>query len=199
MVREEHSFLGPGKSLVRSIEGPIEFVKATTDTAFKIMMSDNRIATALINEIFRDMKVVDMATPIQIIGKGETKIPLQGKRSNAVLDYHAIIDNRDHVIIEMQIIRHDNFDKRALFYAASTFANQEFEGGKEWHLQIKNVYAIQFVDYSTLRDGSFRKYYRMADKFSEQEIEGICLIQIELAGIKEITAKVQRGEALTSA
>jgi predicted transposase/invertase (TIGR01784 family) len=99
----------------------------------------------------------------------------------------------------MQIIRHDNFNKRALFYAASTFANQEFEGGREWHSQIKNVYAVQFVDYSTLGDGSFRRYYRMTDKFSNQEIEGICLIQIELAGIKEIAAKVQRGEALTSA
>jgi predicted transposase/invertase (TIGR01784 family) len=163
------------------------------------MMSDNHIAAALINEIFRDMKVVNTATPIRIIGKGETKIPLQGKRSNATLDYHAIIDNYDHVIIEMQIIRHDNFDKRALFYAASTFANQEFEGGREWRSQIKNVYAVQFVDYSTLGGGGFRKYYRMTDKFSNQEIEGICLIQIELAGIKEITAKVQRGEALTSA
>ncbi|MDR2372330.1 MAG: Rpn family recombination-promoting nuclease/putative transposase [Puniceicoccales bacterium] len=199
MSREEHLFLEPGVSLVRRFEKPTSFVRATTDTAFKIMMSDNRIATALINEIFRDMKVVDIATPIQIISKGETRIPLQGKRSNAILDYHAIIDNRDHVIIEMQIIRHNNFDKRALFYAASTFANQEFEGGSEWHSQIKNVYAIQFVDYSTLRDSSFRKYYRMTDKFSEQEIEGICLIQIELEGIKEIAAKIQRGEALTAA
>ncbi|MDR1366971.1 MAG: hypothetical protein LBJ13_03655 [Puniceicoccales bacterium] len=38
-----------------------------TDTAFKIMMSDNRIAAALISEIFRDMKVVNRATPIQIL------------------------------------------------------------------------------------------------------------------------------------
>jgi predicted transposase/invertase (TIGR01784 family) len=197
--REEHSILEPGVALVHGVREPIGFVKATTDTAFKIMMSDNRVATALISDIFRDMKVVNMATPIQIIGKGETKVPLQGKRSNAILDYHAIIDNRDHVIIEMQIIRHDNFDKRALFYAASTFANQEFEGGGEWHSKIKNVYAIQFVDYCTLKNGSFRKYYRMIDKFSDQEIEGIYLIQIELAGMKEIAAKVKKGEPITAA
>ncbi|MDR1366972.1 MAG: Rpn family recombination-promoting nuclease/putative transposase, partial [Puniceicoccales bacterium] len=194
MGRDEHSFLEPGKAIVHGHEEPIGFVRATTDTAFKIMMSDNRVAAALISEIFRDMEVVNRATPIQIIGKGETKIPLQGKRSNAILDYHAIIDNRDHVIVEMQIIRHDNFDKRALFYAASTFAYQEFEGGSEWHSKIKNVYAIQFVDYSTLKNGNFRRYYRMVDKFSDQEIEGICLIQIELAGMQEVVAKVQKEE-----
>jgi hypothetical protein len=39
----------------------------------------------------------------------------------------------------------------------------------------------------------------MMDKFWDQEIEGICLIQIELAGMKEIASKVSKGEALTAA
>ncbi|MDR2812519.1 MAG: hypothetical protein LBB05_01865 [Puniceicoccales bacterium] len=39
----------------------------------------------------------------------------------------------------------------------------------------------------------------MTDKFSDQEIEGICLIQIELAGMKKIAAKVQQGKSLTAA
>jgi hypothetical protein len=71
--REGHSFLEPGKSLVRTLEEPICFVKATTDTAFKIMMSDNRIATALINEIFRDMKVVDTTTPFRLSVKAKRR------------------------------------------------------------------------------------------------------------------------------
>jgi hypothetical protein len=129
MMSKERPFFGPGIALDGNVIEPTGFVRATTDTAFKIMMPDDRVAMALIGDIFRDMKVMDMSTTIQIIDKGETKILLQGKRSNAIMDYHTIIGNRGHVIIEMQIIRHDNFDKRSLFYEALTFSNQEFEGG----------------------------------------------------------------------
>jgi hypothetical protein len=102
----------------------------------------------------------------------------------------------------MQMIRHDNFDKRVLFYAASTFANQEFEGG-EWAPQIKNVYAIQFVDYFT-QGSSPIKYYEMINKLSlkvgqdgellsYEKIPGIYLIQVELKGegIRDIKFPVQ--------
>ncbi|MDR2806585.1 MAG: Rpn family recombination-promoting nuclease/putative transposase, partial [Puniceicoccales bacterium] len=134
---------------------------------------------------------------------GEVNVPLQGKKANATMDFHGITKNRDHVIIEMQILHHDNFDRRALFYAASTFANQQYEGGTEWHSQIKNVYAIQFVDYFTKdkEQGQFRKYYRMTDWLSEEKqvIEGISLIQVELAGIQILGNKLKTGKILTPA
>jgi hypothetical protein len=133
MMSKKRPFLWPRIALDGNVVEPTVFLRATTDTAFKIMMSDHPVATALIGDIFRDMKVIDMSTTIQIIEKGEMEIPIQRKRFNAIMDYHAIIDNRDQVIIEMQIIGHDNFDKRLLFSAESTFANQEFEGGSEWH------------------------------------------------------------------
>ncbi|MDR1366834.1 MAG: Rpn family recombination-promoting nuclease/putative transposase [Puniceicoccales bacterium] len=181
------------------------FARATTDTAFKVMMSDLRIAEALVNSLFADIGHFANVhiDPVRITSTGEITIPLQGKKANATMDYHGLAQNKDHVIIEMQIMHHDNFDRRALFYAASTFARQKFEGGSEWHSQIKNVYAIQFVDYSTddKNMGQFRKYYRMTDWLSQGKkvIDGICLIQIELAGTKEIASKVDREEQLTPA
>ncbi|MDR1435205.1 MAG: Rpn family recombination-promoting nuclease/putative transposase [Puniceicoccales bacterium] len=178
--KEEYLFSGPGVSPDGHVAESTGFVRATTDRVFKIMLSDDRVAEALISDSFRDIKIMDRPTKIKIIGKGETKISLRGKRSNAVVDYHAIINNRDRAIIEMQILRHNNFDKRVLFHAASTFANQEFEGGSEWHSQIKNIYAIQFLDYSTLGNGNFRKYYWVRDKYSGRDLEGIFLIQNEL-------------------
>jgi hypothetical protein len=102
----------------------------------------------------------------------------------------------------MQMIRHDNFDKRVLFYAASTFANQEFEGG-EWAPQIKDVYTIQFVDYFTQGSSSI-KHYEMVNKLSlktrqdgqllpYERVPGIYLIQVELKGegIRNIKFPVQ--------
>jgi predicted transposase/invertase (TIGR01784 family) len=174
------------------------YARATTDTAFKIMMSDVGIAQALVNSLFADISEVAGAKidPVEIDSIGEVTIPLRG-------NYHGITSKKDHVIVEMQIMRHDSFDKRALFYAASTFVNQEFPRKGKWHLQIKNVYAIQFVDYSTgnKNTGQFRRCYRMTDCFpgSNRVIDGICLIQIELAGIQGIAAKITRREPLTPA
>ncbi|MDR1906824.1 MAG: Rpn family recombination-promoting nuclease/putative transposase [Puniceicoccales bacterium] len=180
------------------------FARATTDTAFKIMMAKEDIAQTLINDIFRDTNAVavDKHLPLPLVTKlipGEISIPLRGKKSNAAMDYHAITENRDHIIIEMQMIHHDDFDRRALFYAASAFANQNFDAGNEWHTRIANVYAIQFLDYTTREKGDFRKYYRISDELSDEKIEGIRLIQIELAGARSIGMKLRRKETLTCA
>jgi predicted transposase/invertase (TIGR01784 family) len=165
---------------------------------FKAMLSDPQIAESLVNELFKSIHLA----PIRISEEGRLDIPLQGHGSFAAMDYHAITTNREHIIIEMQMIRHDNFDKRVLFYAASTFANQEFEGG-EWAPQIKNVYAIQFVDYFT-QGSSPIKYYEVFNKLSLkvgqdgqllpfETIQGIHLIQVELKGegIRDIKFPVQ--------
>jgi hypothetical protein len=164
-------------------------------------MSDSEIAQALINELFNRVGL----TPVEIdtTRHGRLEVPLQGHRSFGAMDYHAVTSKREHIIIEMQVIRHNNFDRRVLFYAALTFANQEFEGG-EWAPQIKDVYAIQFVDYST-QGNSAVKYYEMINKLplisgqggaipSLETIKGIHLIQVELKGkdIGDIGFPVQR-------
>ncbi|MDR2812883.1 MAG: Rpn family recombination-promoting nuclease/putative transposase, partial [Puniceicoccales bacterium] len=140
--------------------GMTHFIRATSDVGFKIMMSDPKTAESLINELFKSINLA----PVKLTDHGRLEVPLQGHGSFATMDYHAITANREHIIVEMQMIRHDNFDKRVLFYAASTFANQEFEGG-EWAPQIKNVYAIQFVDYFT-QDGNPIKYYEVINRSS---------------------------------
>jgi predicted transposase/invertase (TIGR01784 family) len=172
-----------GFDLPVSATGITHFIKATSDVGFKAMLSDPRIAESLINELFKSIHLA----PIRISEQGQLDIPLQGHGPFAAMDYHAITTNREHTIIEMQMIRHDNFDKRVLFYAASTFAHQEFEGD-EWAPQIKNVYAIQFIDYFTQGSGPI-KYYEMINKLSLkmgqdgqllpfETIQGIHLIQV---------------------
>ncbi|MDR2371957.1 MAG: Rpn family recombination-promoting nuclease/putative transposase [Puniceicoccales bacterium] len=178
--------------------GITHFIKATSNVGFKAMLSDPEIAESLINELFKSIHLA----PIRIADEGRLEVPLQGHGSFTGVDYHAITTKREHIIIEMQMIRHDNFDKRVLFYAASTFANQEFEGG-EWAPQIKDVYTIQFVDYFT-QDSNPVKYYEMVNKLSlkvgqdgqllpYERISGIYWIQVELKGesIRDIKFPVQ--------
>ncbi|MDR2806811.1 MAG: hypothetical protein LBB11_01475, partial [Puniceicoccales bacterium] len=65
------------------------YARATTDTAFKIMMSDLEIAQALVNSLFEDIS--DYAKvkidPVEITSAGEVNVPLQGKKANATMDF----------------------------------------------------------------------------------------------------------------
>ncbi|MDR1435014.1 MAG: Rpn family recombination-promoting nuclease/putative transposase [Puniceicoccales bacterium] len=181
-------------------ESNTRFIRATSDVGFKRMLSDPDTAETLINELLGHVGVA----PVTIATNQERlEIPLRGYNSFASMDYHAISERREHIIVDMQVIHHTNFDKRVLFYAASTFANQEFEGG-QWAPQIKDVYAIQFVDYSTNGDSAL-KYYEMINKFSlkagqngqllpYETVKGIHLIQVELKGkgIGELKFPVER-------
>jgi hypothetical protein len=168
-----------------------EYASAIMDTAFKVMMSEKVVAQSVINSILQDIN--SELPPIIELDFADPDVPLK-ERGKATMDFHAVADGGRHVIIEMQAKAADHFDKRALFYAASTFANQSFPRGKSgdddrpsgqhWSSLIKDVYAIQFVDYDSRNPrGGFKKYFRMYDAFSDEIIDGIHMIQIALKRI----------------
>jgi predicted transposase/invertase (TIGR01784 family) len=163
------------------------YAKPTTDTAFKIMMADQVVAESLINSLFAEVQIA----PVHLLQRGCDEIKLRGKKIHAMMDYHAITNLKDHVIIEMQLLKHDDFDERALFYATSTYANQQFEKKQKWYSQIKKVYAIQFMDYATDAPGCLR-YYETKDRFSDRVISGINLIQVELSKTEHIKFPIQQ-------
>jgi glutaredoxin-related protein len=86
------------------------------------MISDDHIATSLINNILEDADV-DIVITLLIIRKDDPSVPLCGFTN---VNYHAITADGNHVIGEVQVINHYNFDKFALFYIAYAFANQAF-------------------------------------------------------------------------
>ncbi|MDR1367018.1 MAG: Rpn family recombination-promoting nuclease/putative transposase [Puniceicoccales bacterium] len=187
-MNQYNDFMGSGT--VANDSGRTHFIRATSDVGFKIIMSDPRIAEALINELFEHIHIAS----VSITSPGKLKVPLHGRGPLATIEHHAIMENQEHIIIEMQMIRHDSFDRRTLFYAASAFARQEVEGD-EWASRIrkiKSVYSIQFVDYFT-HGGIPIKCYEMVNKFSPEPnaneellpletLPGIHMIQVELKG-----------------
>ncbi|MDR2806791.1 MAG: Rpn family recombination-promoting nuclease/putative transposase [Puniceicoccales bacterium] len=197
MIDQQNAFAGSEYGFADKNLGPIEFAKATSDVGFKLMISDDKVATSLINCVLQDVGV-DRITPLRIVAKGDPKAPLRGLNVNAMMDYHAITADGRHVVIEMQMVRQDSFDRRALFYAASAFVNQVFlkeenvEKDGQWHFHIKDIYTIQFLDLDCPRHGkNFKTYYCMMDEFSSQKIDGIHMIQIALKGIQNIEFPTQ--------
>ncbi|MDR0678406.1 MAG: Rpn family recombination-promoting nuclease/putative transposase [Holosporaceae bacterium] len=191
-----------------SERGPSIFAKATTDIAFKKMLSDTQVAEALINAFFQSMPEGTISLPIKIKERGEENVPIGGLPGTGSMDFHAITNDDNHIVIEMQAVHHDYFDRRALFYAASTFVKQilpkedlpeeESTGSRnmrKWYARLKDVYAIQFIDNYRSPSQDFKKYYKMTDVFSQQMLNGIHLIQIELKKIQHIQFPLSDSQA----
>jgi hypothetical protein len=122
-VEVDLAFIGPSRSALTP-----HYARATTDTAFTIMMSDAGIAQAFVNSVFADVGQIAgvRIDPVRMNSVGEVRVGLRGTRGHATMDYHRITSEDDHVIVEMQVMRHDRFEHRSLFYGASTLANQKF-------------------------------------------------------------------------
>jgi hypothetical protein len=139
------------------------------------------------------------------------------------MDFHVRSNDGKSYIFEMQVKRHNKFDEKALFYACATYSKQLSEKELDtvgWCLNLKPVIAIQVLNYDTCRNiikgispafddtllsrvrdhkmgqGQFIKHYLLTDKESEQPIDAVQLIQIELPRGREVfgLGKRKRGE-----
>jgi predicted transposase/invertase (TIGR01784 family) len=128
------------------------------------------------------------------------------------MDFHAVNEHGEHILVEIQLKRHIMFDERALFHAARAFSNQIskdlFESGR-WYEHLKKTYSVQIVDYNSnnikgiknklaedtllerikehpMKQGDFMKHYVMTDRFSGQQINHLQMIQLELPRAEKI-------------
>lgn len=133
------------------------------DTAFKHLMNieDSKdVAISVLNAFIPDFKkcpIVDVS-PLPVT---EPVIVEDSKdKKQTFMDYHVKDQNGNSLIVELQRGRHINFDERALFHAAFTFAyfqgveslkreNGKFITSNKWYKNLKKVYALQIVDYDS--------------------------------------------------
>lgn len=182
------------------------YASATTDTGFKhLLCGENQmLIVSLLNELvpwFHKNKIVSVvqssiAVPILKSTDGERQ---------QLMDLKVKTDKGHLVIVEMQARRHENFDERVLFYAASTYARQLTAlqyASHTWYNELQPVVAVQIVDYDSnkirgikteredkmlnrvknhpMKDKQFVKNYVLHDQESGQSTDHIQLVQIEL-------------------
>ena len=83
-------------------------------------------------------------------------IPVLRKRGEkqTFMDFHVTTQQKEHVVVEMQVKRHVLFDERALFYAAATYCRQLSEdtlSNADWFKGLQATYAIQILGYDSNR------------------------------------------------
>jgi hypothetical protein len=186
-----------------------DYADPLLDTAFKQLMSlegegGDTVAVSMLNSLVPDFQ----DHPLRSLKAVSTDLPLTQDRTTKTLcmDFYAINERGESIILEIQLRRHIGFDERALFYAARAYSNSfNAKDGTEgtWYEKLKKTYSIQLLGYDSnkiiginhplmvdalmervakhpMKDGDFIKHYVMTDRFSGQQIEHLQMIQIEL-------------------
>lgn len=138
-----------------------KYINPFTDYGFKRIFGQEANKALLLdflnNLLLGERRIVDL--------KFKDKERLGPKRGDRTLiyDIFCTTDTGERIIVEMQNRSHANFLNRMLFYTASAIAAQG-ERGTTWGYDIKAVYSVAFMNFSTEELSGFRTDIVLADK-----------------------------------
>jgi predicted transposase/invertase (TIGR01784 family) len=127
----------------------MQFLDVKTDYAFKKVFGSEQskpILMSFLNALldFNGEKITDLiiVDPYQI--------PLLQGMKDTFVDVKAVLSNQTNVIIEMQILNVEGFEKRVLYNAAKSYSTQLLKGEK-YHL-LNPVIALTITDFVMFED-----------------------------------------------
>ena len=122
----------------------MRFINPKTDYAFKKIFGSNQSKAILISflnailyhekEVIQDLEILNPYSPGASFGLKDT-----------YLDVKAKLDNDTTVLIEMQVLNKYAFDKRVMYNAAKSYANQLDSG--ERYILLNPVIALTIIDF----------------------------------------------------
>ncbi len=128
----------------------MKFLDLKTDYAFKMLFGDEKNKKLLISFLnslidfpyqqkIRDLTIQDPYNP-----------PLLEGMKITFVDVKAKLDTGQQVLIEMQVVNHEGFEKRILYNACKNYSMQ-LEKGQEFHL-LNPVIALNILDFIMFED-----------------------------------------------
>ncbi len=158
----------------------MRFLDIKTDYAFKMLFGDEKNKSLLISflnamiEFPHQQKVQDLT-----IQDPYNPPLLQGMKITFV-DVKARLDTGEQVLIEMQIVNHDGFEKRILYNACKSYSMQLVKGD-QYHL-LNPVIALNVLDFVMFEDNdNIINSFKLLDKKTlTQYSDDIELIFVEL-------------------
>ncbi len=128
----------------------MQFLDVKTDYAFKKVFGSENSKDKLISFLnalvyenkstkIKDLTIVD-----------PYNIPLLDGMKNSFVDVKAVLDDNTKVIIEMQILNHEGFEKRVLYNLAKNYSVQ-LNKSEDYYL-LNPVIALNIVDFTMFKD-----------------------------------------------
>lgn len=164
----------------------MKFLDVKTDFAFKKVFGSDDSKDLLINFlnsviIFENNQKIQTLTIVD-----PYNVPMLKGMKDTYVDVKAVLDNDSHVIIEMQVLNHEGFEKRILYNAAKKYSAQ-LKKGEDFQL-LNPVIALTITDFDLFPDQKdLISHYKLLEK--KQLIEysdDIELIFIELPKFTKI-------------
>ena len=139
----------------------MRFISPKTDFAFKKIFGSNRSKQILIS--FLNAIVYDNHNTIQSLEIINPYNPgITQTLKDTYLDVRAVLDNGSTVIIEMQVLNVEAFEKRVIYNLAKAYGNQLDTG--EGYRTLKPFIALTITDFVL-----FKKAKKMINKFRFKE------------------------------
>lgn len=162
----------------------MQFLDVRTDFAFKRVFGSEQSKGILIDFLnaiidFGDERITDLAIvdPYQVP-------PLKGMKDSYV-DVKAVLSNRARVIIEMQVLNVEGFEKRVLYNAAKLYSSQLRRS--QQYAGLEPVIALTITDFEMFKDfDKVISYWNLREKEQlVQYSDEIELIFVELPKFKK--------------
>ena len=140
----------------------MNFLDVKTDYAFKKVFGSNDSKDKLISFLnaivyensFIKIKDLDIVDPYNI--------PMIKGMKDTFVDVKAILDDDTKVIIEMQVLHHNAFEKRVLYNAAKNYSVQ-LNKAEDYHL-LNPVIALSIVDFKMFENENIINRFKLLEK-----------------------------------
>ena len=168
----------------------MKFLDVKTDFAFKKVFGSADSKDLLISFL---NAVIDFAkqqkiTDLTIVDP--YNIPMLKGMKDTFVDVKAELDDGSRVIIEMQVLNHEGFEKRVLYNAAKNYSIQLAQG-EAYHL-LNPVIALTLTDFILFNDSpALKSHFKLLEKKNFIEYsDDIELIFIELPKFTKTEAEL---------
>ena len=157
----------------------MKFADPKNDIAFKKIFGDENKTEVLISFLnsileFKDTKQIKSLTILN-----PYQIPQLKDYKNTVLDIKAKNQDDEEFIVEMQVVKDTNFDKRSLYYTSKSYVNQ-IKKAEEYY-KLKKVYFVGILDFAIFDNDDYISSHLILDtKTHKQELKDFEFNFIEL-------------------
>lgn len=128
----------------------MQFLDVKTDYAFKKVFGTKENKWILIDFLNSIIEFSNNAKIEDLTIVNPYNIPMLEGMKNSFVDVKAVLDNKTTVIIEMQVLNNEGFEKRVLYNAAKNYSVQ-LDKAKDYHL-LNPVIALNIVDFIMFKD-----------------------------------------------